>query len=590
MPKLVKLEGNGDVSNYTPPEGHVTTFLAWNNGNVQLRLKNSAGQIATFEKQAVPVSVQPYPEVSIDLDKMTITASYTPVAGKVEDTTVRTRVIPLQRASTEPPQIAVGTDGKITAHYFLVGGGTIKETVQPKAELQLPVIEGQEITPGIEEKSLAAGSFLTGDVTIAGDENLIPENIKKGTSIFGVTGSLTGGGGAFDLVKVTEYQPYQAAFSGVSKVTLSGFGVDDMSGNDYSYLNGDWAVENPNEPDPLKRSFVNGSNFLYYFPDPEYRVGGDAWCIGSNKNYGGHEATLYYNSTSELSNGTVSWSSMMGGATTQCTVTKSSYPEAQSVLKGQKATAYDPVIKVWTFADEVSNFTETEKVVIVNGVYAATGSTLIGSRIAYGGGLPVDGLLLHIPFATKNGTAETGQTLEYSGSQSFTTLDGVPCMKITSGYVKTASNSGISGSTSRTFSFWACPTSSGTYVNALGCGNESSHGRMFNCGIRLDGSNYRPQFTTWGNDWDGNPIPADGKLHHLVYVFNQSAPNLVKIYVDGSLFENKSVDGINTVDSPFWMGQSGAGGWEFTGHLASVRCYNRALTEDEIVALATEHE
>lgn len=268
MPKLVKLETDANVSNYTPSAGNITTFFAEEDGTVKLKYKNSAGEIAE-----------------------------------------------------------------------LSGGG--------------------------------------------------------------------GGGGSFDLVKVTEYTPYQAAFSGITKVTFSGFGYDDMSGNDYSYLNGDWVVENPSEPDPLKRSFVNGSNFLYYFPDPEYRVGGDAWCIGSNKNYGGHEATLYYNTTSELTNGTINWSSMMGGATCTCAVTTATYPEQPLTLKGQKATGYDPDRKVWIISTEEVVLAGCYNSPVIGGLYVGIDGALAGNYVALSGEAA-------IPTGFTSNTSISGYTVNQS--------------------------------------------------------------------------------------------------------------------------------------------------------------------------------
>lgn len=49
------------------------------------------------------------------------------------------------------------------------------------------------ITPGTTNQTIASGTYLTGTQTISGDANLVAENIKSGTTIFGVTGSYTGG-------------------------------------------------------------------------------------------------------------------------------------------------------------------------------------------------------------------------------------------------------------------------------------------------------------------------------------------------------------------------------------------------------------
>lgn len=50
------------------------------------------------------------------------------------------------------------------------------------------------ITPGTEEKSFAAaGKYVESDLTVTGDANLLPENIRKGKTIFDVTGTMEAG-------------------------------------------------------------------------------------------------------------------------------------------------------------------------------------------------------------------------------------------------------------------------------------------------------------------------------------------------------------------------------------------------------------
>ena len=49
-------------------------------------------------------------------------------------------------------------------------------------------------TPKTSDHSIASGQYLSGTQTIKGDANLVAGNIKSGVSIFGVTGTYTGGG------------------------------------------------------------------------------------------------------------------------------------------------------------------------------------------------------------------------------------------------------------------------------------------------------------------------------------------------------------------------------------------------------------
>lgn len=57
----------------------------------------------------------------------------------------------------------------------------------------IPSQGAQTITPGTSAKTIAAGRYLSGQQTVAGDANLVSGNIKKGISIFGVSGSLETG-------------------------------------------------------------------------------------------------------------------------------------------------------------------------------------------------------------------------------------------------------------------------------------------------------------------------------------------------------------------------------------------------------------
>lgn len=55
----------------------------------------------------------------------------------------------------------------------------------------IPIRQAAVITPGTAaQTAAAAGTYAAGDVTVAGDGNLIPAHIKNGVSIFGVTGNL----------------------------------------------------------------------------------------------------------------------------------------------------------------------------------------------------------------------------------------------------------------------------------------------------------------------------------------------------------------------------------------------------------------
>lgn len=71
----------------------------------------------------------------------------------------------------------------------------------------MPEQEAQTITPGTSDKTIASGRYLTGTQTIEGDANLVAANIASGKTIFGVTGTHSGGGkmktGSFTIANGT---------------------------------------------------------------------------------------------------------------------------------------------------------------------------------------------------------------------------------------------------------------------------------------------------------------------------------------------------------------------------------------------------
>ena len=56
----------------------------------------------------------------------------------------------------------------------------------------IPTQGAKTITPNTRDQRVTAGRYLTGDITVKGDGNLVAGNIKSGVSIFGVWGSYTG--------------------------------------------------------------------------------------------------------------------------------------------------------------------------------------------------------------------------------------------------------------------------------------------------------------------------------------------------------------------------------------------------------------
>ena len=111
-------------------------------------------------------------------------------------------------------------------------------------------------------------------------------------SIDGMTAAVNGistggGGGGFELVKVTEYMPYRAALTAPEKVVISGMGtVESEWGDsaDFSDVNGTYTVTDETKYlSGLKRVYKQEGGKYYlrgYDPaDYEYADYGAYWCI-----------------------------------------------------------------------------------------------------------------------------------------------------------------------------------------------------------------------------------------------------------------------------------------------------------------------
>ena len=63
-----------------------------------------------------------------------------------------------------------------------------------------PTKAAQTYTPGTSNQIISSGRWLTGNQTILGDANLVEANIANGVTIFGITGTHSGGSGDWTTV------------------------------------------------------------------------------------------------------------------------------------------------------------------------------------------------------------------------------------------------------------------------------------------------------------------------------------------------------------------------------------------------------
>lgn len=95
------------------------------------------------------------------------------------------------------PSISVNSSGLITASVTQEAGVVPAGT--ETATKQLSTQGAKTVTPGTSNQTaVSSGRYTTGTVTVKGDANLVAGNIKKGVSIFNVTGTYEGSGGSID--------------------------------------------------------------------------------------------------------------------------------------------------------------------------------------------------------------------------------------------------------------------------------------------------------------------------------------------------------------------------------------------------------
>ena len=94
-------------------------------------------------------------------------------------------------ATQATPDINISPTGLITASATQSAGYVSSGT--KSATKQLTTKSTANYTPSTRNQTIPSGTYLTGTQTIKGDSNLVASNIKSGVSIFGVSGSYSGG-------------------------------------------------------------------------------------------------------------------------------------------------------------------------------------------------------------------------------------------------------------------------------------------------------------------------------------------------------------------------------------------------------------
>lgn len=104
----------------------------------------------------------------------------------------------------EFPQRIKAIQASVTPSISVSSAGLITATAGDKsATKQLNTQSGRVMMPSVSEQlAVETGVYTTGPIYVQGDASLLPENIKSGVSIFGVTGTASGGYKVKDIYNV----------------------------------------------------------------------------------------------------------------------------------------------------------------------------------------------------------------------------------------------------------------------------------------------------------------------------------------------------------------------------------------------------
>lgn len=195
--------------------------------------ENGTYDVANYESANVNVPTQSSDGGIVPSGTIVITEN-----GTYDITNYANANVAFPEVSQATPSISVDSKGLISAtstqEEGLVPAGT------KSATLQLSTQAASTITPGTSDKTaVSAGKYTTGEVTVKGDSNLVPGNIKSGVSIFGIIGNLfanSNGGTLITKTGTTTAATFDTGLSEILAVVLRKDSVTSVGFTNMSYI------------------------------------------------------------------------------------------------------------------------------------------------------------------------------------------------------------------------------------------------------------------------------------------------------------------------------------------------------------------
>ena len=183
--KAINQNGTGiDVTNYAT----VSVDVQSGGGTYQSKSKTYTPSTSQQTETITPDSgYDALSQVAITVNAMPTGTATAPTSISGTSATVSTGTNTLTLSKT------VSVTPRITTAGYISSGTAGNSSVSLTASVTTKA--AATITPTTTNQTISSGTYLTGTQTISGDANLVAGNIKSGTTIFGVTGTYSGGGG-----------------------------------------------------------------------------------------------------------------------------------------------------------------------------------------------------------------------------------------------------------------------------------------------------------------------------------------------------------------------------------------------------------